>query len=89
MSVNETILNKTSNYYRCIGYLYESGLKRENCEIKLKDEQGNPNGITKGERILGNIAVKTDNGIHTFNVYAQNLTSKGEESKQWKMYCDM
>lgn len=89
MSVNETILDKTSNYYRCIGYLYESGLKREDCEIKLKDEQGNPNGTTKGERILGNIAVKTDNGIHTFNVYAQNLTSKGEESKQWKMYCDM
>lgn len=89
MSVSESILQKTSNWFRCIGYLYESGLKREDCEIKLKDEQGNSNGTTKGERILGDIAIKTDNGIHTFNVYAQNLTSKGEESKQWKMYCDM
>lgn len=89
MSVSESILQKTSNWFRCIGYLYESGLKREDCEIKLKDEQGNSNGTAKGERILGDIAIKTDNGIHTFNVYAQNLTSKGEENKQWKMYCDM
>lgn len=85
----DTILQKTSSWFRSVGYLYESGLKREACDIKLKDDSGKVTSTTKGERILGNIAIKTDNGIHTFNVYAQNLTSKGEEAKQWKMYTDM
>lgn len=89
MSVSESILTKTSNWFRCVGYLSESNLKREDCDIKQKDANGQDAGIKKGERIMGSVAVKTDNGIHTFNVYAQSLTSKGEESKQWKMYCDM
>lgn len=89
MSVSESTLQKTSNWFRCVGYLSESNLKREDCEIKQKDANGQDTGTVKGERIMGSVAVKTDNGIHTFNVYAQNLTSKGEESKQWKMYCDM
>lgn len=89
MSVSESILQKTPNWFRCVGYLSESNLKRENCDIKQKDANGQDAGTKKGERIMGSIAVKTDNGIHTFNVYAQSLTSKGEESKQWKMYCDM
>lgn len=89
MSVSESILMKTSNWFRCVGYLSESNLKREDCDIKQKDANGQDAGTVKGERIMGSVAVKTDNGIHTFNVYAQNLTSKGEESKQWKMYCDM
>lgn len=89
MSVSETILKKTSNWFRTIGTVYELGLKREACDIKQKDEDGNDAGTKKGERILGNVSIKTDNGIHTFNVYAQSLTSKGEETKQWKMYCDM
>lgn len=89
MSVSESILTKTSNWFRCVGYLSESNLKREDCDIKQKDANGQDAGTKKGERIMGSVAVKTDNGIHTFNVYTQNLTSKGEESKQWKMYCDM
>lgn len=89
MSVSESILTKTSNWFRCVGYLSESNLKREDCDIKQKDANGQDAGTVKGERIMGSVAVKTDNGIHTFNVYAQSLTSKGEESKQWKMYCDM
>ena len=89
MSVSESILQKTPNWFRCVGYLSESNLKREDCDIKQKDANGQDAGTVKGERIMGSVAVKTDNGIHTFNVYAQNLTSKGEESKQWKMYCDM
>lgn len=89
MSVNDSILKKSANWFRCVGYLSESNLKREDCDIKQKDANGQDAGTKKGERIMGSIAVKTDNGIHTFNVYAQNLTSKGEESKQWKMYCDM
>ena len=89
MSVNDSILKKSANWFRCIGYLSESNLKRESCDIKQKDANGQDAGTKKGERIMGSVAVKTDNGIHTFNVYAQSLTSKGEESKQWKMYCDM
>lgn len=89
MSVSESILQKTPNWFRSVGYLSESNLKREDCDIKQKDANGQDAGTKKGERIMGSVAVKTDNGIHTFNVYAQSLTSKGEESKQWKMYCDM
>ena len=89
MSVNDSILTKTANWFRSVGYLSESNLKREDCDIKQKDANGQNTGTKKGERIMGSVAVKTDNGIHTFNVYAQSLTSKGEESKQWKMYCDM
>lgn len=89
MSVSESTLQKTANWFRSVGYLSESNLKREDCDIKQKDANGQDAGTKKGERIMGSVAVKTDNGIHTFNVYAQSLTSKGEESKQWKMYCDM
>ena len=89
MSVSESILQKTPNWFRSVGFLSESNLKREDCDIKQKDANGKDAGTKKGERIMGSIAVKTDNGIHTFNVYAQSLTSKGEASKQWKMYCDM
>lgn len=89
MSVSESILQKTPNWFRSVGYLSESNLKREDCDIKQKDANGQDAGTKKGERIMGTVAVKTDNGIHTFNVFAQSLTSKGEESKQWKMYCDM
>ena len=89
MSVSESVLSKTANWFRCVGLLSESNLKREDCDIKQKDANGQDAGTVKGERIMGSVAVKTDNGIHTFNVYAQSLTSKGEESKQWKMYCDM
>ena len=89
MSVSESILQKTPNWFRSVGYLSESNLKREDCDIKQKDANGQDAGTKKGERIMGSVAVKTDNGIHTFNVFAQSLTSKGEESKQWKMYCDM
>lgn len=89
MSVNDSILKKSANWFRCVGYLSESNLKREDCDIKQKDANGQDAGTKKGERIMGSVAIKTDNGIHTFNIYAQNLTAKGEENKQWKMYCDM
>lgn len=85
----QSVLNKTRNYFRCLGFLYERGIKQEPCDIKLRDENGNPAGTTKGERIMGNIAVRTDNGIHTFNVYFQNLTADNKPNPQWKMACAM
>lgn len=89
MSVSESTLQKTANWFRCVGTVSEMNLKREDCDIKQKDENGNEAGTAKGERIVGNVAIQTDNGVHTFNIYAQSLTSKGEEPKQWKMYCEM
>lgn len=85
----ETVLNKTKNYFRVIGTYDENGLKREACKIKLRDENGNDAGTVDGERIMGNIAIKTKTGIVTLNVYFQNLTSKNETNPQWKMACDM
>lgn len=29
------ILNKSKNFYRCVGTVYELGLKKEDCEVKL------------------------------------------------------
>lgn len=84
-----SMLRKTPNYWRCIGEVYENGLKREETDIKLRDENGNQDGTMKGERIYGTIAIKIDTGIVELNVYAQSHTSKGEANKQWKMYCDM
>lgn len=89
MSVSESTLQKTANWFRCVGTVSEMNLKREAVDIKQKDENGNEAGTVKGERIIGNVAIQTDNGVHTFNVYAQSLTNKGEEPKQWKMYCEM
>lgn len=89
MSVSESVLSKTANWFRCVGTVSELNLKREDCDIKQKDENGQDAGTKKGERIMGSVAIQTDNGVHTFNVFAQSLTAKGKESKQWKMYCDM
>lgn len=85
----ETALNRTRNYFRVVGEYYENGLVREDCTIKLKDEEGHDNGTTTGERIRGNVAVKTEAGILTLNVYFQNLTVYGKPNPQWKMACDM
>ena len=86
--MSDSVLNKSPNYFRCVGTLYESSLKREPCDIKLKKD-GKPNGTTKGERIMGNISIKTGKGTHTFNVYFQDTLSNGEPSRQWKMATDM
>lgn len=87
--MSESTLNKSKNYYRAVGTLFESGLKREDCKIKVRDENGNPAGTVNGERVMGNIALRTDNGIVTFNVYGQSLTAKNEPNKMWKMFTDM
>lgn len=88
MNVSESFLQKSNQYFRCVGTLSEMNLKREDAEIKLKKD-GQPNGTMDGERIFGSVAVKTDNGIHTFRVFAQSHKSNGEENKRWKMYCAM
>lgn len=78
-------LKRSKQYFRSVGLVHELGLKQEECDIKVRDKDGNDAGTKKGERILGNVVLKTDNGLHTFNVYFQNLDFRGEPSKNWKM----
>lgn len=86
----QNILNKTKNYFRCIGVVNELNLKRENTEITLKDKDGKDLRKEPCERIYGTFTVRTDNGILTFNTYFSSLSQKPNkdgkyESKQWSM----
>lgn len=79
------ILNKSKNFYRCVGSVYEMGgkdekgnpvphLVRQPCEVKLY-ENGKATGETvKAECIKGSLAVRIGDGIVTFMIY---FASKG------------
>lgn len=79
-----TTLNQSKQNFRAIGLVNELNLIREDCDIKIKDANGNDAGTKKGERIRGRIAISLDNGVKTFEVFVSSLTNKGEENKQWK-----
>lgn len=83
------ILNKSKNFYRCVGTVYELGLKREGCEVAIWAD-GKPTGEkVKAECIKGKFGVRTDGGIVTFMIYFASKGLDGEESRQWKMATDM
>lgn len=83
------ILHKSKNFYRCVGTVYEIGLKREDCEVKLY-EDGKPTGEkVNAECIKGKLGVRTDGGIVTFMIYFASKGLDGKESRQWKMATDM
>lgn len=83
------ILNKSKNFYRCVGSVYELGLKREPCEVALWDN-GKPTGEkVKAECIKGKFGIRTDGGIVTFMIYFASKGLDGKESRQWKMATDM
>ena len=83
------ILNKSKNFYRCVGTVYELGLKKEDCEVKLYAD-GKPTGEkVKAECIKGKFGVRTDGGIVTFMIYFASKGLDGKESRQWKMATDM
>lgn len=81
-------LNRTKQYFRSVGVVNELDLKLEDCDIKYKDSEGNEKQ-TKGERIMGNVTLHTQKGIHTYNVYFQSLGYDGSPNKRWKMAMDM
>lgn len=87
----ENVLNKTKNYFRCIGTLYEKGLERKAIKVKQFDADRNLIGEVDGELISGKIAVRTTNGIITFGAYYSTPNSypdkegKYTEGKQWAM----
>lgn len=83
------ILNKSKNFYRCVGTVYELGLKKEDCEVKLYAD-GKPTGEkVKAECIKGKFGVRTDGGIVTFMIYFASKGMDGKDSRQWKMATDM
>ena len=83
------ILNKSKNFYRCVGSVYETALKREDCEVGLW-EDGKPTGEkVKAECVKGKLGVRTDGGIVTFMIYFASKGLDGKESRQWKMATDM
>ena len=83
------ILNKSKNFYRCVGTVYELGLKKEDCEVKLY-EDGKPTGEKVSAKcIKGKFSVRTDGGIVTFMIYFASKGFDGKESRQWKMATDM
>ena len=77
-------LKKSRQYFRSIGTVYELALKLEDCKCKYKDKDGNQKEAD-GERVMGTISIRTQKGIHPYNVYVQSLDYKGKPSKQWKM----
>lgn len=78
-----SVLNQSKQSFRAIGLVNELNLIREDCEIKVKDKNGE-NKIVDGERIRGKIGIRLNNGVKTFDVFCSSITSKGTESKQWK-----
>lgn len=79
------ILNKSENFYRCVGSVYETALKREDCEVGLW-EDGKPTGEkVKAECIKGKLSVRTDSGIVSFMIWFASKGLDGNESRQWKM----
>lgn len=83
------ILNKSKNFYRCVGTVYELGLKREDCEVKLYEDDKPTGEKVKAECIKGKFGVRIDGGIVTFMIYFASKGLDGKESRQWKMATDM
>lgn len=83
------ILNKSKNFYRCVGTVYELGLKKENCEVELWENGQKTGEKVKAECVKGKFGVRTDGGIVTFMIYFASKGLDGKESRQWKMATDM
>ncbi len=83
------ILNKSKNFYRCVGSVYELGLKREPCEVKIFEDGKDTGEKVSAECIKGKFGVRTDGGIVTFMIYFASKGLDGKESRQWKMATDM
>lgn len=77
-----TTLNQSNQTFNGIGFVNEFDLVYEPCEIRVKDNNGD--STKQGERIRGKVSLRINNGIKTFDVFCNNLTTKGVESRQWK-----
>ena len=85
----ESSLNKSKNFYRCIGTVYEKGFKREDCKVRLY-EDGKPTGEeVNAECIKGKFTVRANNSLYTFPVYFASKALDGKDSSQWEMAVSM
>lgn len=87
--MDNSTLNRTKNIFRAVGILSESDLKVEDCEIKVLNPDKTVRATMPGKRIRGRISLDIGGGIKTFEIFCQNLTTKGEENKQWKTFESM
>lgn len=85
----ETVLNKSKNFYRCIGSVYENALKREDCEVELWENGKKTGQKVKAECVKGKLAIRAGEGIITFGIYFASKGLDGKDSRQWKMATDM
>lgn len=81
----KSALKKTANWFACEGTCYENALELAKGKVKIFDENGNETGEKVCDVIRGRIAMRTDDGIHTFNVYFSSIGGNGKESPRWKM----
>ena len=82
----DSILNKSKNFFRCVGTLYEKGLKKEPCEVQIWEDGQNTGRKVSAECIKGSISVRAgETGIVTFGIYFASKGLDGKESGQWKM----
>lgn len=90
------ILNKSKNFYRCVGSVYEMGgkdkkgkpvphLVREPYEVELWENGARTGEKVEAECIKGKLAIRTDSGIVTFMIWFASKGLDGKEPKQWKM----
>lgn len=79
------ILKSTKRNFACIGSVYELALKEENCTIDIKNESGVKINSINSKCIKGNVAIKTKDGIHTFDVYFNQHNSDGNVNQRWTM----
>lgn len=83
--MSESVLNRTKNWYRCVGVLSEKDLKLEDCKVKLYAD-GKPTGEEiEAECVKGKVAIKTETGIQTFGIYFTSKAMDGKDSKDWGM----
>ena len=84
--MDNSVLNATKNRFGVVGLVSELDLKREDCVVKVKSDDGSVSEVPS-ERIRGKITLEIGvNQVKTFDVYASKTTSKGKEHQQWAMY---
>ena len=80
------ILNKSKNFFRCVGTVYEKALTKADCEVPIWEDGKDTGDKVKAECIKGSISVRAgETGIVTFGIYFASKGLDGKESGQWKM----
>ena len=77
--MDNSVLNATKNRFGVVGLVSELDLKREDCVVKVKSDDGSVSEVPS-ERIRGKVSLEIGaNQVKTFDVYASKTTSKGKE----------